>query len=281
MSDGNGPQQWTKVGPGAYAPIGQTYQRIPAGSYEIQMSDVGVVWVPTRMRTDSLIDFDDSASQAVLSSIKDFWAREARFAEFGLPFKRGVLLWGPPGSGKSCTLQLVARDVVERGGVVLPFPPSTGWFLEGYRAFREIQPETPMVVIMEDLEALLEMHDEARVLNLLDGAEHLHKVIFLATTNYPNQLKERITNRPSRFDVRIEVGHPSLGMRKQYLEAITKGGLSELVADKYARDTDGMSLAHLKELFVSVEVLGNDYGKELARMRDMHKVPPAAGGNYL
>src|SRR5690606_25113144 len=207
---------------GTFSPVGGTLGRIEPGYYDITIVQGQVYFVPVRARTEDLLKFPDSASKEVLEGIREFWDREELFKKYGLPHKRGIMLYGPPGAGKSCTLQLVARDVIERGGVVLTFgQPSV--FLAGYRALRDIQPDTPIVVLMEDFDSLPTKSDESVLLNLLDGAEELSKVVFLATTNYPERMPERIMNRPSRFDLRIHVPHPSAGAREVYLRSLLQG----------------------------------------------------------
>ena len=68
------------------------------------------------VKTEGLIEFPDSNSDKVIGEIKNFWGRESEFKEYNLTYKRGIILWGPPGSGKSCTVQMVMKDVVERKG---------------------------------------------------------------------------------------------------------------------------------------------------------------------
>jgi len=251
-----------------YTPAGKTVKKLKPGYYDIEMSSSGqVFFLPIRSRTDDLIKFPDSASLEVLEGIRDFWDREKKFRQYGLPFKRGILLYGPPGSGKSCTLQLVSREVVERGGIVVTFDPGT--FLAGYRALRDVEPTTPLVVLMEDFESYMRSSGlQSRILNLLDGVEELDRVVFIATTNYPEELEDRIINRPSRFDLRVCVDFPSDDARRLYLESIVQPG-DEVDIERYVKDTQGLSLAHVKELFVSTHILGADYDGSVERLQSM------------
>jgi ATPase family associated with various cellular activities (AAA) len=264
----SGYTQWSESKDGGmFSPVGRTVETIKPGYYDLASDQGQIFFVPVRPRTDDLLMFPDSVTYQVLSGVQDFWEREKLFQKHGLPFKRGILLYGPPGSGKSCTLQLVARDIVDRGGIVITF--NSGIFLNAYRALRDIQRDTPVVVLMEDFESFMTGTYTSKVLNLLDGVEELDKVIFLATTNYPEQLEQRILNRPSRFDLCIKVPHPSESARTLYLDSIK---LDEKIdVARYVRDTEGMSLAHLKELFVSTVILGNDYQEALDRLNYMNQ----------
>jgi len=259
--------RWSQV-EGMFVPAGDTAARLPPGIYDLAVSNGQTIFIPVPSRTDDLIRFPSSATDAVVSEIDAFWQREDRFREHGLPYKRGILLYGPPGSGKSCTLQLIERDVVSRGGVCLIFQ-SPAVFLNCYRVFRMVQPDTPVVVIMEDLDAILERQNESSVLNLLDGAEQVDRVVFLATTNYPEKLSARITNRPSRFDRRYKISHPADEARELYLESLAGEHGGDIDIPKWVRDTKGMSLAHLKELFVGTVLIGTSYNEVLGALREM------------
>ena len=264
--------QWSKVG-GNYTMVGDVTGKLPPGYYATVVDNAGTLFfVPTRARTDKLLRFPHAQVDKVMQTVEMFWDREERFKEFNLPFKRGILMYGPPGSGKTSALQLVARDVVHRGGIVLEFEPAV--FMAAYRQVRRVQPDIPMVVMMEDLDAILESHRESTVLNILDGAESIHRTVFVATTNYPRNLGPRIINRPSRFDKRIFVGHPDVVGRTMYLESLIEGHDVKVDIKKYVKDTDGMSLAHLKELFVATVIIGEPYPEALEHLKIMNLKTP-------
>jgi len=176
-------------------------------------------------------------------------------------------------SGKSCTIQLIMRDVVDRGGIVVKFThPSL--FTEGMRVLREIEPQTPIVVLMEDIDSTIKHYNESEVLNILDGVNQIEKAVFLATTNYPEELGERIINRPSRFDKRFKIDHPNPESRKMYFEyLIGSKRIAELniPIDKWVQDTEDFSLAHLKELFVAVVILGDEYQSAIDTLSGMRE----------
>ena len=113
-------------------------------------------------------------------------------------------------------------------------------------------------------------------MNILDGVDMIDKVVFLATTNYPERLGKRIINRPSRFDKRFKIDTPNKNSRKTYFEFLfskCKNAKVEEIdnIDKWVSDTDKMSIAHLKELFIAVVILGNDYDMALKNLKDMKK----------
>jgi hypothetical protein len=265
--------QWTTGDNKRFIPASHTSPRLVPGVYEIQQSpNIGIYFEKIPVKTEGLLRFPQTNSDKVVTEIQKFWEKEAIFREYKLYYKRGIILWGPPGSGKSCTIQLIMKDVVERDGVVIKFT-HPGVFLEGMRIFREIEKETPAVVLMEDIDSTLERYSESDVLNILDGVDAVEKVVFLATTNYPQNLGARILNRPSRFDKRFKIDHPNAQSRRMYFEHLIGGAekIKELKIDlkKWVKDSEKFSIAHLKELFVAVVILGDDYDQAIETLRSM------------
>lgn len=264
--------QWSSSDGSVFIPAAKTVKKLPPGVYEIDSNpSVGLYFEKIPVKTEGLIRFPDTNSNKVVGEIQKFWEREGMFRKYSLVYKRGIILYGPPGSGKSCTVQLVMADVVARGGVVIQFW-EPGLFVDGLRNLRRIQPDTPVVAIMEDLDSLIETYNESEILNILDGVNDVDRVVFLATTNYPNKLGHRVMNRPSRFDKRFRIGFPSAKSRELYFrELIGKEKIDELKIDikKWVKDTDKLSIAHLKELFVAVVILGDDYKVAIKSLKDM------------
>jgi hypothetical protein len=272
--------QWTTHDGKRFVPSSTTAKVLTPGVYEIQQHpNIGIYFEKIPVVTAGLLRFPETNSEKVVAEIQKFWNKEDVFKQYRLTYKRGIILWGPPGSGKSCTIQLIMEDVVARGGVVLRFTAPV-LFTEGVRILREIQPTTPIVVLMEDIDSILEMYNESEVLNILDGVNQVAKAVFLATTNYPERLGARIINRPSRFDKRFKIGHPSAASRRIYFEYIIGG--PEKVAemginlDKWVEDTDEFSIAHLKELFTAVTILGDDYDEAIEALSLMKEKTPTS-----
>lgn len=272
-------KQWTTGDGSEFRPAGNTVAELPPGYYECNFSPMcGYFLSRIPCKTEDLIRFPEASTTSVINEIKKFWNKEEDFRRAGLTFKRGLLMYGPPGTGKSCAVKIAIADVYERGGVAIKMEDPTV-FLECVRILRAIQPATPLVVIMEDVDSLLERFSQTSILNLLDGVEGLEWVVFLATTNYPEKLGARIINRPSRFDRRFEV--PALGeeSRAIYLKHLLDKYVPEKEIDleRWIADTEGMSIAHLKELFVGVMILEDDYETVIKMLKDMHEIVPTSG----
>jgi ATPase family associated with various cellular activities (AAA) len=271
--------QWTSHNGKLFVPSGRTKTRLVPGVYEIGSSpNIGLYFERIPVKTDDLLRFPDTNSDRVVEEIQKFWTNEAVFKEYGLAYKRGIILWGPAGSGKSSCAQLIMADVVKRGGLVIIFGVPD-LFLSGMRTLRTIQPDTPVVVMMEDIDSIIESYHESEVLNILDGVNEVTKCVFMATTNYPDRLGPRIINRPSRFDKRFKIGFPSAESRKLYFEYVignadVKKGRKEakrlgINLKQWVKDTAEMSIAHLKELFIAVVILKDPYDEAINTLKSM------------
>jgi GTPase SAR1 family protein len=271
--------QWSTSDDKRFVPTSRTQQKLTPGVYDICFSNnIGIYFEQIPVLATDLIRFPETNSEKVVEEIQKFWEKEPIFKEYKLTYKRGIILWGPPGSGKSSTIQIIMKDVVDRDGIVIRFG-SPAMFTDGMRRFKEIQPDTPVVVLMEDIDSTLHMYSETEVLNILDGVNQIDKVVYLATTNYPERLGARIINRPSRFDKRFKIGHPNEESRKMYLQhLIGKDKINNLKIniDKWVEDTEDFSLAHIKELFTAVVILGDDYEESVETLSEMREESPAS-----
>lgn len=187
--------------------------------------------------------------------------------DYGLLYKRGVLLWGPPGGGKTATVTMLSRELLNEGGIVV-MCDHPGLTSRGLADLRRIEPERSIVCIEEDIDEMVSLHGEHELLALLDGENQVGNIVHVATTNYPERLGARIVNRPSRFDERIKVGMPTIQARRVYLTH-TADTLTEEELDRWVADTEGFSIAHLRELTAAVLCLDQPYDEVVLRLRSM------------
>jgi hypothetical protein len=283
MSSAIKARQWTSIGDGKFIAIPNSYDKLPAGMYKLAATSTHEVFVQIPVNVDSLILFDESAGLEIVKESEKFWTDSVRkkFTHHEYLHRRGFLLYGPAGSGKTSVVQLIVNDVIKRDGVVIFIENPNG--VDGWlRTFRGVEPDRNVICLFEDIDAIVQNYGESAVLSLLDGENQINHVLNIATTNYPKKLDKRIIGRPRRFDRIIKVGMPSENIRKEYF--IKKLKLSEDKAKKWARDTEKFSFAALADLVISVECLGNTYEDTITKLSklqndkfDEREFEPAVG----
>jgi len=249
-----------------FRPCPPTTNILPPGLYSCDMDSNGLYFRKLKVDTTDLIRFPGSMPEEIIKEFSGFWAKKALYQERGEPHKRGFLLWGPPGGGKSCTVSLITKDFIENGNIVIQFSMVT---MEGLARLRSIEPDRKVMIVIEDIDSFLEYNDvEQKLLQFLDGDRQYSNLVVIATTNFPEALGDRIINRPSRFDRVAEVSMPTKEDRQLYLEAKAKSTSKDELA-KWVSDTEDWTLAHLKELIAAVEIYDLSYGETIRRINEM------------
>jgi SpoVK/Ycf46/Vps4 family AAA+-type ATPase len=262
--------QWASMDNGYYAPCTGTLKILPAGKYEIEIGMGGkVFYKPLQIITDDLIEVKDSLASKILKDIDIFWTRGAIFARYGLLHRRGYLLWGSQGTGKTCLLIQITQRFIAMNGIV--FDGSCPHDLSrGLKEFRKVEPDRPLICIFEDIDDIVENQSEGDVLSLLDGEDQINKVVNIATTNYPENLPPRLLKRPRRFDRIYEIGNPDEAQRKAYfLAKLQPQDLQPYSINKWVEATEGFSFAGLTDLIISVICLGNGFEESLEAIKNV------------
>jgi len=249
---------------------------LPPGIYEpFYNSNIGkYVFKKNQIFTDELYLLPNGIFEKILNDLKYFWEHPEKFDEYGYNHKRGILLFGSPGNGKTCLTNLIAKQIEKQNGIIFNIKDVKG--LDAYKEsissyFRQIQPITPVVVILEDLDSLVSYPEsESLLLNILDGFNQLQHVVYIGCTNYPEKLKERILNRPSRFDKRYYIEQPDRKVREFYLKKkILPKDLKNIDLNEILDKTEGLSLSHLGELIKAVFIFGSNFDDTIDELKGM------------
>lgn len=203
-------------------------------------------------RWSDLILQEDLKRSLEIHAIGFFEAR-SDFEKLGVPWKRGLLLTGPPGNGKTHLIRALLNRLVVPRLIVRSFGEDPDDVQEVFDKAREL---SPCVLVLEDLDSLIRNELLSTILNLLDGAQPLNGVLVLATTNHPEKLDPAIRNRPSRFDRVLEFGPPGARERHLLLAKLLSRASAEhrptaSQVRRLAQDTDGFSFAYIKESAIS------------------------------
>ena len=257
-----------------YRPASRTIRILPPGLYKAGLDNYGYFYERQHLDMSELIRFPNSVADIVISEFDAFWTKKKKYIDRGEPHKRGFLLWGPPGGGKTCTVSFIIQDFIKQGNIVFVFNYD---LLSGLRSFRIIEPNRKILIVLEDIDSLIkDRHEEQAVLEFLDGSIQYSNTIVIGTTNYPEELPDRIINRPSRFDRISFVGVPSYEDRLLYLTKKSKT-LSKPQIKGWAKETKNWTLAHIKELILAVEVFDLDYDETIDRINTMRSKQEHSG----
>lgn len=266
------PNQWAAVGSKTFKAVSVTHNKIPAGCYSITMdrNDGSMIFTGKRIKIDDILSFKDGLTEKFLKEVNDFWSKQKVFKENGFLHRRGYLLYGSQGTGKSSIVWQVAQDVIKRDGVVFVCQ-NPEFFSKGLTVFRQVESERPIVCVFEDIDAIIHKYGETEILQLLDGDNQVDRVINIATTNYPELLDKRIVSRPRRFDRLYKILIPSDSVRIQFL----KRKLPKTANQKdWINKTKGLSFAALTESLISVLCLGNDLNETVEILKDIESKEP-------
>jgi hypothetical protein len=238
-----------------YLKVDKEYQPVPGvsihktldpGVYRVDwdMRNDAVTFVAMENNHDQLVDLPGTEYDSVMKDMDMFLSAEcmSRFDSFGFLQKMNILLYGSPGTGKTCIVSRVSQKIIASGGIVL-FNPQPASLKTTYDVLDSVQPDTRVLVIFEEMDEHVK-NDETGLLHVLDGEVQKKNAMYIATTNYIERIPARI-RRPGRFASVIEVGFPSLNARKAYLA--TKISDKDAI-ESIAKKTEGFTIDELREV---------------------------------
>jgi hypothetical protein len=276
-----GYEEWIVGTNNQFIPTGKitTIKKLKPGKYSIAWNNEysRYCFVKESVNLDELLYLPNPVFDKIITDIDYFWDHKDLFEKYKFAYKRGILLYGKPGCGKSSITALLSEQVISKGGIVLSVNNQESlqvYYQTIASTFRFIEPDTKILTIFEDLDGLVRNPEtETLLLNILDGMNQSENVVNIGCTNYPENLKERILNRPSRFDKRYNIGLPDAKVRKFYLEHKINAEDLKILGDTSFDDivskTEGLTLAHLGELIKSVFIFGNTLDDTLKTLTDM------------
>jgi DNA polymerase III delta prime subunit len=191
----------------------------------------------------------------------EFSRHAEELKETGRSLKRGVLLYGPPGVGKTLTVEYLSASMPGRT-VLLTAGIGFGMLEPVVQLARVL---APSMVVLEDIDLIAEGRGMPmghagpllfQLLNEMDGLQRDVDVIFVLTTNRPDVLEPALAARPGRVDLAVELPLPDTQARRSLLDLYARGlDLVDVDLDMLAERIAGATPAYVKELLRKAAVI--------------------------
>ena len=209
---------------------------------------------------DSIV-LDADTKREIKANTVDFLRRGDEWSKYGIPLKRGILLAGEPGTGKTiiCKALMAAADgitCVTTSGYALD---DDDYITELYELAEDL---SPSIVFIEDIDLIGQNRMEfgymrgpalLSLLSVMDGVEEQREVVTIATTNCLETLDKALSERPARFDRVIKLSRPSIEQRIELVRRLCKRiPLDDDTQEYIAGKTENCTPAQLQEIIYSL-----------------------------
>jgi len=185
------------------------------------------------------------------------------FERLGINPPKGVLLYGPPGCGKTLLAKAVANETDSNFYLINGPEIMSKYYGESEKHLRDIfekaEKDAPSIIFIDEIDSIapkresvggdVERRVVSQLLTLMDGLKGRGQVIVIAATNRPNDIDPAL-RRPGRFDREISIGVPNKSGRKEILQIHTRGMPlgNDVNLDEIAEVTRGFTGADIEVL---------------------------------
>lgn len=242
----------------------------------------GMFLVPTSFVSDTILE-EFVHTKNITDKIDTFFNKIHVYYDMGFEVpKRAALLYGPAGTGKSTALSKVARTYDADGKTAIIVWPTSKYEAQQVKDFIKsfkYEGVERLILFVEDIGGVevegapRGMKSDSALLSLLDNQEKTFTipVFIMATTNFANMFLGNLTNRPNRFDDKIEVGFPEPKFRSALLKFFTESekiraatveDLALIVTDK----AKSFSPAHIREVVIRGMIYDKTYSDVINEM---------------
>jgi ATPases of the AAA+ class len=224
--------------------------------------------VRKKIQEEHLVFDKDSSIVQVMKDINNFFKEDTKvmYDKMEVAYKRGLILYGDPGNGKSAMIREIIRTTPDVAKIVIN--PNVRSVTNILAALLKALNGRKAIIIIEDIDSLITDRNRSEFLNILDGVDVKSGVCFIGTTNYPERIDPAFMNRGGRFDVTFHIENPSNKTRKKFFESKNlrklfedhklndqKHGNDRDIVNLFVKHTKGLPMASLKEVLTSTAIL--------------------------
>ncbi|KAJ3496754.1 hypothetical protein NLG97_g2422 [Lecanicillium saksenae] len=224
--------------------------------------DAGLYASVMKASWDAVI-LDEGMKKALIDDHLSFFRSRDTYQNLKVPWKRGIIYYGPPGNGKTISIKAMMHTLYN----LTPEVPTlyvrslTSFFGPEdsiKRIFSLARQFSPCYLVFEDLDSLVSDNVRSYFLNEVDGLQSNDGIFMIGSTNHLERLDPGISKRPSRFDRKYLFPNPDLKERIAYCRfwqaklANNKAiEFPDKLCEAIAKITDKFSFAYMQEAFVA------------------------------
>ncbi len=220
-----------------------SYNKLPPDVYHIRRQNYEDRIYPIKLNDfEELLDLQ--VDRAIIEDFNKFNSKKERelTKRLKLIHKRGVLLYGPPGSGKTTTIHKIINQCKPKNSLV--------FFCDGNIPADILQnlkqDKRLKIFVFEELAEIVEHCSKATLLNFLDGENSLDNSFVLAATNYPEKLPSNFVERAGRFDTHYRLAY----LCQEDIKTYYKKFFDKEISEQDLKLLKKVTISSLKEIFL-------------------------------
>ncbi|KAM0717311.1 hypothetical protein Q7P37_007163 [Cladosporium fusiforme] len=202
---------------------------------------------------------DKEMKKAIRDDVDHFFDSRETYENLKIPWKRGIIYYGPPGNGKTISVKATMHALYERDPqYVRSLSSFAGPEYSINSIFSLARRTAPCYLVFEDLDSIVSDSVRSYFLNEVDGIKRNDGILMLGSTNHLDRLDPGISKRPSRFDRKYLFPNPNRSQREAYagywqgkLRSNKDIKFPDELCNAMAGITDGFSFAYIQEAMVA------------------------------
>ena len=225
--------------------------KIPLGTYEIKSTPMGYAYHKIQPQKDCKVILSKNLDKDIKKDIEFFFNNKKVYTNNKFPYKRGILLYGSPGNGKTTMIRNLIESYREEAYTFL-CDKTSNISTSLFEYMKENTLNKPKIVVIEDIDRLYR-EDVQILLNAIDGVFKLDNIYIVATCNDLSKVDPALLNRPSRFDKIYLIDDPDRNQRRRFLKLYFPE-LNEDELKECSEATKGFNGAFFKEIFINSKI---------------------------